>query len=140
MKYDKPKKKKRAVSEATFNKHFRQAGLKKNHNTCIICGKIKPDDELQIHHIIERGRCRPLKWDPMNGVCTCTEGCHGYAHTKKGFAEVAAKLGDSHMDYLYEREQLLEPTYRSALGFTKDELHIWELNRLKEIISRYTED
>ena len=80
------KSKTHAVSDRTLQKYWRIAVLKKNHNTCVICGKIKPDSELECHHVIRRNH-RVTRHDVKNGVPVCTGDCHRMAHTEKGKAE-----------------------------------------------------
>ena len=133
------KSKTHAVSDRTLQKYWRIAVLKKNHNTCVICGKIKPDSELECHHVIRRNH-RVTRHDVKNGVPVCTGDCHRMAHTEKGKADIRDSLGASHMDYLYERENVFIKDYKIALSYSTKELEEFELNRLKEVISRYTED
>jgi hypothetical protein len=76
----------------------------------------------------------------MNGVPVCVGECHRYAHTERGKAEIRAKLGETHMDYLYEKEGIFIKDYLMALEHSQAEHEKYELARLKKELAMYQED
>lgn len=132
-------KKKHAVSDGYLQQLWRKACLLKNGNRCIICGKKDLDENLQVHHIVHR-RQRILRHDVRNGVVVHTIDCHEYADSLRGRAEVAAKLGAERMEYLADRELRNVKDWLLALSFTRNDLELFEKDRLKEEIRKYQED
>ena len=128
-----------AVSDSTLQKYWRQAVLKRNHNTCIVCGIIKSSGYLECHHIIRRGH-RVTRHDSMNGIPVCVGECHRKAHTERGKADIRTKLGETHMDYLYEKEAIFIKDYRAALEHSPAEHERFELANLKAELAMYRED
>ena len=54
---------------------WRKAVLIKGLHRCAICGRCRPADELDAHHLIRR-RYRALRHDWRNGVPVCRGECH----------------------------------------------------------------
>lgn len=126
------------VSDRTLQKYWRLAVLKKHHNTCVICGKIRQAQDLECHHIIKR-RHRVTRHDVMNGAPVCTGECHQIAHTQRGQQLIRDRLGSSHVEYLYERENVLVKDYKDALSYSTKELEQYELENLKKILGGLNE-
>ena len=125
-----------AVTDRTLQKYWRKAVLKSHYNRCIICGLIKPDSELECHHIIKRSH-RVTRHDYHNGVPVCSGKCHRYAHTEEGKNEIRVRLGSEAMAYLYEREKWFIKDYRVALSHSIKEHELWELAILKKRIGEW---
>lgn len=125
-----------AVSDRTLQKYWRKAVLKSNHNRCIICGLIKPDEALECHHVIRRNH-RVTRHDYRNGVPVCIGDCHRFAHTEEGKHEIRVRLGSEEMAYLYEREKRFIKDYRLALSHSIKEHELWELSILKKRIAEW---
>lgn len=124
------------VTDGTLQKYWRLAVLKKHHNTCLICGKIRQAQDLECHHIIRRNH-RITRHDVMNGAPVCKLECHRIAHTQRGLDLIKNKLGEAHLEYLYERENVMIKDYKTALSYSTVELERFELERLKEGLSMY---
>jgi hypothetical protein len=129
-------KKKHFVTDRTLQRYWRLAILKKYHSTCVICGIMRQDSELQCHHIIRRNH-RVTRHDVMNGVPVCTGDCHLTAHKKIGQRIIDERLGASHMEYLYEKENVMVKDYKNALSYSTQELEKYELEKLSKIIGGY---
>ena len=121
---------KKAPSDRTVQRAWRNAVLALHKNRCLICGHIRPPEELEIHHIVKRRRLF-LRHDWRNGVPLC-KACHQVAHTKKGEQIIARK--HEHYDYLLDHEQVSMKDYLVLTGSTRDEFVLGEYEDLKKII------
>lgn len=122
--------KKKAVSTSHLDAMWRQAVLLVWTNQCGLCGHPFPD-ELECHHFIKR-RKTFMRWDYRNGIPLCP-GCHQFAHTKSGEAQVIIKLGNTY-DALCEAEQVNYREWLSEHGYTDDDFRKMKLLELKEKI------
>jgi hypothetical protein len=76
--------KKQGHTDKTMQKWWRLAVLRANGNQCAVCGLIRPDHELECHHLIKR-RFRILRHDYRNGVPVCIGDCHRKADANSGW-------------------------------------------------------
>jgi hypothetical protein len=101
------------MTDRTMQIWWRRAVLRKHHNICAVCGRVKPDNELQAHHLVKR-RYRLLRHDWRNGVPVCAGECHNYADTTTGTSEILGRhrygpyLGDIVRTYRTVKDYLTE--------------------------------
>lgn len=123
---------KTCLNDRTMQSHWRKAVLKANRNRCAVCGIIRADGELECHHLVKR-RYRILRHDYRNGVPVCIMGCHRYADTTTGTAEILKK--HKYEEYLtgIVRKYQTVKEYLIDYGITQLEKDRADLDELKTI-------
>ena len=103
------------VTDRTMQRWWRRAVLIKNYHRCAICGRVRPSEQLECHHLIRR-RYRALRHDWRNGVPVCAGACHltadrNSAHLieRSPHREHIAKMAQFSgvMEYLHEAKMSL---------------------------------
>ena len=122
------------MTDRTMQVWWRRAVLRANQNTCAVCGKVRPDNELECHHLVKR-RYRLLRHDWRNGVPVCVGECHRYADTTTGTAGIlsAHKWGE----YLGEmvRKYRTVKDYLIDNGISQAQMDAASLDELKTVAS-----
>lgn len=64
------------MSKSNEYQQFRKLVLKRDNNTCRMCGKTT---DLHVHHLFPKQKEPHLITGPMNGITLCVT-CHGRVH------------------------------------------------------------
>ena len=131
-----PTRKKIKKIERQSKKLWHDLAMERAGNKCEFCGAT---ENLQVHHIENKGRCRKLRYDLENACVLCAKH-HTMgdisAHSKSYFGQTAfhewldGYLGAERLAYLYKMKYKVE---KVNLGFVAVELTKLELEKSKEL-------
>ena len=128
----------KGISDTLLCSLWRKACLIFWKNRCVICGCVRRDEDLQVHHLCKRSHLI-TRYDWRNGfpVCVRIEGketCHQKADSKEGQDIIRRKIGD---EMYFELDRLSRQTiqdYCLKTGQTRGEFLLEKKAELKGII------
>lgn len=117
------------ISDRTMQMWWRRAVLVAGGHKCAVCGRVRPANELDAHHLVNR-RCKLLRNDWRNGVPVCRGECHQEAERLTVTTKIIEAY--SRRDYLeWKRGFKTVRDYLVNRGITMDEFERSTLEELK---------